>query len=211
MTTLERLEKIEQDVKSLLVAMGSLGSSTQQPDKNWSERLEQAINSQLQQVHTFNQLVAQRQMALEQTVTSLAKTLSCTVDELESTGSITGEAVMTRLRVLDESSEKNRIDQMVKLNLIKESLLTTDESIIVISQKLLENGTEKTIADFRVIEMPSNLTPQDVKTMFLGKTVGDSVEESFDNQTLVSTIQKVYTLTQDGSLKNDLQETAAGG
>jgi hypothetical protein len=209
MTTLERIEKIEQEVKTLAGVLGSL--SGLQQNKELLTKMEDSINGQMQQIHNFNQIIVQRQMSLEQTLTSLAKTLSCTVDELESNSVISGQSVMTRIRKMDENSEKRRIEQMIQLQVIKESNTVTPESIVVVSQKVSDGSKEEVVSEYRVLELPSHLTPQEVKEALVGKSTGDVLESKDNSETLFTKIEKVFELSQSGSLNGEETENKVVG
>jgi hypothetical protein len=197
MTTLERLEKLEQELKMLTTVLASV---PKMQGTTGDVKLIETMNLQLQQVHSFNQLIVQRQMSLEQTLTSLAKTISCTVDELESKQVISGNDVMVRLRKLDENAERNRIQQMIQLKLIKPASFVTEESIIVLSQKVVRGEQEEIVAEYRVIELPAKLTPKELIADFVGKVVGDVLEQTHEQETLISKIENIYDIVSSGTL-----------
>lgn len=209
MTTLERLEKIEQEVKAIATVIGSMSGLHQ--NKEVITKIEQSVNSQMQQIHNFNQILVQRQMSLEQTLTSLAKTISCTVDELERNNLISGQAVMARIRKMDENSERKRMEQMVQLQVIKEANVVTPESIVVVSQKVSNGTEEEVVSEYRVLELPSQLTSQEIKDALVGKQVGETLESKDGNDTLYTTIEKVFELNQSGNLTGEETENKVVG
>ncbi len=227
MTTLERLEKVEAELKALTTLLGAVAQSKQETSgvKDSVTQLQEGfgqivkhMNSRFEQLFNFCQALAQREMSAEQSATSLGKTIHALVSELESQKLINSDNVMTRIRRMDEESEKARISQMVQLKVIQESEEVKNESIFVVSQKhVSKEGKEEVVAEFRVIEMPSQLTNEQVKSLFLGKKVGETVEETLKDGegqvegTLLSKVEQVYELTQKAEVGGEVagQEAAS--
>ena len=240
MTTLERLEQLERTVLGQTntiqaLSVGLAGSSNLKQDlgavqaliKKSEEQLDRVINHMNQKnSESFNyiQMLIQRSMALEQTVTSLAKTLTAITEELElqlnrqsrtnltsdGSGIMTevttaaydfGSTVLLRIRQREENSERQRIEQMLSLKVITDSDVIGESSIVILSQTYTKlSGETETVADYRVIEVPSQLTDAAVKQLFLGKKVGETIADVSKNEkgesegTLSSTVLKIYDL-----------------
>ena len=151
------------------------------------------------------QHAVQTSMAIEQTIMSLAKTVSAVVTELQENKIIDSSAVMRRIRKSDEASDRERVKAMVDQKVIKATDVVTSGSLVVIKQGALEISSQGSrsvdITDYRTIEMPSTLVNDDTRKILLDKKVGETVEVKRDvtegiTTVLTATILEVYELME---------------
>jgi hypothetical protein len=235
MTTLERIDQLEkslnhasaqlQSLSTALVAatnlkqdVGSVQNTVTQLNDKFNGLTEQ-YNQKNREVFNYLQMLIQRHMSLEQTTTSLAKTLTAVSEELESRLGTEGKsgfglAVLTRIRRREEAAERDRVSQMIALKAIEPTDSVGDSSVFILSQVYTSvSGESEIVAEYRVIEVPSQLTDPTVKALFVGKKVGDTIEDQSKNDqgevqgTLVSTILSIYNLAQSASMPQSAAST----
>ena len=163
------------------------------------------IKKQLVSTDGMAQHAVQTSMAIEQTIMSLAKTVSAVVTELQENKIIDSSAVMRRIRKSDEASDRERVNAMVEQKVIKVTDVVTAASLVVVKQGALEISPQGSrsvdITDYRTIEMPSNMVNDDTRKILLDKKVGETVEVKRDvsegiTTVLTVTILEVYELAE---------------
>lgn len=226
MTTLERLEKMEKDLTKMngiiqLAAQGNANypkllqelGAIRQYATNLSANLKSVVdqfNKSMKNNMDFTQLGINRGLALEQSLTSLAKTLTAAISELVETKVLKDDAVMTRIRKMDETNERNRIKLMLDAKTIAPVDAVTATSLVVTLQDAAaDGGDKKLVSEYSVLELTNQELPQEIKTLLLGKKVGENAEikdEKGNKETIYFKILEVYELVprkSEGEKKAD--------
>lgn len=179
-STLERLENVEKAVEQL---------------QKQSAAIVQAVMSQSNSLEANSAQV----MSLNRSIISLGKTMTAMVKELSANGQINEDSVMARIRSMEDDNQKAEIEAMLKEKLIKEDESVTENSLVIVSQDLLDMSTGKvtTVAEYMKIEMPSPYVNQSVKADLLGKKKGDRIEvNASETEKYIVTVKKVYTVAE---------------
>lgn len=138
--------------------------------------------------------VSRRVISIDQSQLAISKTLYAMTEALIAKGLITSEEVMTQLRNLEDKNSKERINQLVKGGLLSPSDSVDENSIVVIKQIQPDGNV---FAGYYVIEMSSQMTSPEMKTLLLNKKVGDSdkliiTQKDQEDTSLVCEVIEVY-------------------
>lgn len=210
MNTLDKILNIEaktnSNEKSVAMLEGALRDIVAETGR--------ALNAVVQK----QDLVVNKIMAIEQSLASLAKTVTAMAMELEESGHLSSDKVYERMRLFDENEEKTRVSKMIGAGAIKKVDLVGENSILVVSQKVkLPDESIKNIADYRVYELTSPFNDKKTIELFVGKVTGDVVEITSENGLLSTTILEVYEhqrmasdMTEMASTEGKVDESSAG-
>jgi len=213
MTTLERIEKLEKqlggmaglvelaaksvaDQPKIIQELGSIRSFAQQVANNLKSTVDQ-FNKAIKSNMDFSQLTVNRALAIEQSLTSLAKTTAALVAELADTKVINQSAIMTRIRKIDEENERIRTKEMLKADSIKAADAVTATSYVIASQDVTPDGKEKElIREYMALELTSQELPKEIKDILIGKKVGETAEihDPQGKETLHFKVLEIYEL-----------------
>lgn len=219
MNTLERLDDIEKKVAEMLgkVTLASqlaalhpqlkqeIGSVRAFSEKVFGNQnaIVQQFNEALTKSMNYAQFSTQRSMGVEQSVTSLAKTAHAMVAILSEANLVEdfGKKVMQRIRDNDEKAESDRIESMLTQGTIKSSEVSDASSLVVVSQDFLpkkeddkDQAPSENIANYRVVELPSEMIPKDVRDKMTGKKVGDQIPLEEEDGVSTMTIKAIYNI-----------------
>lgn len=215
---IERLDKVESQVKSLNMILKDVPNMIQTVNEQTSQitqnhnniiKLAQDTSKGLKSHEEFMQTLVNRQISTEQSYAALAKTVNGVVKALTDAGLIKSEDVLTNIRKYDESQEKERIKQMLGFNAITAADVTTEESLVVVEQQFIsQDGLSTTIAEYRIVEVssPLNETKEGDVNQFLGKVVGDVVDTALPDGTLKTKIVEIYAYVQQASAEAAKEE-----
>ena len=214
-STIERLDKMESTlnaisnlVKDLPAMIQAVQTLTQQTTANHTNlvKLAQDTNRAFETEQGFIQELINRGLSVEQSYAALAKTVNALVQVLSENKLIDGKAVLTNIRKYDESQEKERIKRMLAFNAIQAADITTEESVVVVSQNLiLEDGTTDVISEYRVVEVSSPLAEGETNK-FLDKKVGDVVDVDVEGGRLSTTVLEIYAYVQTTATEEQKEE-----
>jgi len=166
------------------------------------ESLEAELGTTKERIGQFEQsfsFLAQRLMSMEQTIASVAKTMAALITELEEAKVITDKGVMSKIRKMDDEASQGRVTELVKANIIKSTETVDATSLVVVTQHILElNGNLEEISGYRIVEMPGQNTPEEVRQDFLGKKIGDKVEmpSGSTDRTVIVTVKEIYNVVE---------------
>lgn len=173
-STLEKIERLEKEVAELKVT---------------------TANNQQQQLL---ELVAQKQLALEASLSSLVKTVHGLVSTLQTKNIISGKDIMASILALDEQNDRERINGALESGVIKEVETVSSNSIVVTSQSKMslsqpENNDELT--SFFVLEMNSPSIPKQIKDDLNGRKVGDTIPlDKNEDSVVMASVKAIYEL-----------------
>jgi len=180
------MEDTEKTVARLQAQIAMLG----QENAKLKETVQQQGNNTMQ----YFQFVVQKLMAVEQAHESLRKLSHSLTDELIGLGTVTNHAIMTRIRRHEEGEEKGRIAGLVTSNTLKAQETVDGGSTIAYSQNIVKGESVSVVAEYRVLELGSEKVPEDIRAVFVGKKVGDTVELPAGEDKCVITILEVFSL-----------------
>lgn len=171
-----------------------------------NQKLVTDVNARFEGIFQYSQDMLRRQMALEQSLTSLAKTITALSEELSSrlpNGDDFGTAVVARIRKMDERAEQARVQHLLQLKVIEEAQESGGESLVVVSQEYIPaQGAAEVVGDYIVLEMPSDGLSKEIKDMFKGKRVGDVVSDQQRDASgnavgeIRSTVKQIFNLSK---------------
>ena len=163
-TTLERLDKLEQNLKGLLDRIGSDAG--------------QAMTSAATVAEQKAELAATRVLALEQAMAALTKTLAAVTWGLHNQKILDQSIIIGRIRDTDDQGDREKVQSMLKDGLISKAAAVGPIGITVVSQNLLDTTDpikSKMIRSYSIIESPSPfVNPQLIKDL-QGRKVGDTL------------------------------------
>ena len=215
-STLERLESTEKSTAQVQAQAALLAQGV--------SKLEASVAQQESNTMQYLQFVMQKVMAMEQSLTSLAKMSYALTDELVASATVSNKSIMTRIRRQDEEGERKRVADLVTANTLKVEESVGEASTLAYSQDFFraevkttsEAGEEtvtpsstETIAEFRILELASQNLSADIKAKFLGKKAGETVELPNGNNKSLFTILAVYGLVTGEKQGEEPQVQAA--
>lgn len=217
MNTLERLDKLEAkfaNVEKLaadLPAMQQTVNDLTKQVKSLFDGLTSLVNKSnaaFTNHEEFMQALVNKNLAVEQSLAAIGKTLNGAVQELVALKLIDGNNVMTRVRHYDEEQERERIKTLVQLKMLTPSEAIDKDSTVVVEQvHVAQDGMTKTLAEYRVVEMSNPLNGEDTQKKFAGKKVGNVIESALEGGTLRTKVIEVYaSQTVTGSENTEAEE-----
>jgi hypothetical protein len=197
MSTLDRIEKIEQDIKKLAEEVKSFSES----------KLQEGV----QAANQVAEIAAQRVLALEQASAALGKTMAGLVKELHLTGVIDQEKIMDHIRDIDDGGDKEKIQSLLKAKCIARGDVVTPESLVVTSNSFI-NSKDPTKSGVRrqycLVELPLPVVSPQLRKDLTGRKIGDAVPVSkTDSGVLVMTIKEIYNVLLPAEVVNSGEET----
>lgn len=152
-------------------------SSTLERIKKLEESMEQVVNK-ITSPDPMLQMTMNKTIGIEQSVAAMGKTLAAVTEELSETGVLNSASVMARLRKAEDQSARDNIKALFTQNIIEESEVVDEASLVAVEQKILntETGESTVISSYNLVGMRSPITNPVWKDSLLGKTVGDTVK-----------------------------------
>lgn len=188
MSTLDKILKLEEQIESL--KSNPQGVSTDDFNKSMT-----SIQNNFKVISDKQNYFVERLLALEQTFASLAKMLQAIGTELEDKKVIKSDDVVSRIREMDETAEREQLESMISSGQIQPVEVSDNESIVVTSQTI-EDGqgqSSNKVSDFRVFHLSAPIFTEDVVQKLSGLKVGDEVKESLqDGTVLVTKVSAIY-------------------
>jgi hypothetical protein len=102
----------------------------------------------------YLQFTLQKQMAMEQSLTSLAKMSYALTDELVGNGTVTNQGIMTRIRRQDEEGEQKRVADMVAAGTVVPQETAEGSSMVAFTQDFVRSASKKSNEDGTETEVP---------------------------------------------------------
>lgn len=212
-STLERIDQLEKKLASmagfielaaqtnaqqpkLLQELGSVRGYAIEIAKQLKNTVDQ-FNKALTNNMSFAQLGVNRTLAVEQSLASLAKMSQALVTELSETKVINNEKVMERIRKIDETNERSRVEEMKKAGAIASATKITATSLVVVTEHVKVDGEEKKLArEYSACELTNNEIPNEIRQALTDKQVGDEVEIKDDKhkETLYFKVLEIYEM-----------------
>jgi hypothetical protein len=171
------------------------------------ERLEacEAALTSLKQIaqrdSTAFQYITQKLVLIEQSLAGVAKTLAAVTEELMEKGLVNNDAIMSRIRKIDDHQEQHRIESLKQGGVVVPGASVQPSSLVVLTQKLLAaDGKVEVYSEYRTLEMPSVNPQESVYLNALGKKVGDqfTLEGQNSGDNMIFTIKEIYELAPQG-------------
>lgn len=151
----------------------------------------------------MDNMIITRMMGLEQSYSSIAKTLTAVVSELSDSKVLDQSAVMTRIRKGEENLDKQRIANMLQMKIIQPIEVVAKDSLIVISQVFIaEDGSKDTICDYASYELSNTDLKESDRANYINKSPGAeflipvAATENNVAGNLRTTIQCIYEFVQ---------------
>ena len=151
----------------------------------------------------MDNMIITRMMGLEQSYSSIAKTLTAVVSELSDSKVLDQSAVMTRIRKGEENLDKQRIANMLQMKIIQPIEVVAKDSLIVISQVFIaEDGSKDTICDYASYELSNTDLKESDRANYINKSSGAeflipvAATENNVAGNLRTTIQCIYEFVQ---------------
>ena len=154
------------------------------------------INKRTSDLGQMDNMIITRLMGLEQSYASITKTIAATISELTNSKVLNQAAVMNRLRLSDESSEKERVSQLLQMKVIQEVDESAPNSLLVVSQVFKFNQPsdepDDLVADYRTVDLSSSELTEETRLNYVNKKIGDVVSLDCGDGILYTTIITIY-------------------
>lgn len=186
LTTLERLESVEQNVEKLLEHVGS----------NAGVKLHESVNA----ANQMSELAAQRMLALEQTVAALAKTIAATIKSLHVGGLLDQASIMGNIRHMDDEADQEKLTKLLNMKALTEAAVVSPTSIVVVAQNYIDTtnpSKSRMIRACSLVELPMPMINPQLRKDLQGRKVGETLPAGKDdNGVYTMTIQKIYNIVE---------------
>lgn len=140
-------------------------------------------------------------MALEQTVLSIGKITTAITQTLIQKKLTSDAEIMANLRLNEDQIEESRLQELVKVGMLKLAPLSAEDSILVVRQESLKDEVKQLVSNFRTVELRGMKSDDPLRAEFLGKTSGDVIVTSKDGETFMFTIKSIYELVDQRNLE----------
>jgi hypothetical protein len=182
-------------------------TTAEQPKKSALELL-QELRGEVAQLRQQNQYlfnavgeVHRRFEELKVSLAANAKTLVSVVKELTANGTVSDEAIIGRIRKIDDDNDKARLTELQRLGIIEAAEEVSESSVVVTKRVGVDaSGTETLLSEHYTVEMPLQQIEAEVKAALIGKKAGDSI--TLDAQEAGEKVRlevlNVFTLKQQG-------------
>jgi len=174
-TTLERIEKLEQTLEDLKKSTGMSTGTVQQL------------------IGVYGQIM-QKVSLLEQSISSLAKTLAAMSSVLVSSGTLQSDSVMDKIRDMDDKEQEAKVKAMLDAGNIKEEVVVSEGCLLAVIQNVIftDSGKVKNVSNYSLFSIDNPAIDKEASKALLGKKVGDTVD--FLSNTKDSTKKEVITI-----------------
>ena len=172
-STLERIQQLEESLSKVVAKITS-------PDP-------------------MTQMLSNKVLGIEQSVTSMGKTLSAVAEELTETGVMNGTSVMARLRRAEDESSRNNVKGLLSEKVIETAEEVDGASLVAVEQKIINTSTGDVtiLAEYNLISMNSPATDPAWKTSLIGKKAGETVKGLADgSEEEILTIKEIYKISE---------------
>lgn len=182
-------------------------ASAEQPKKSALELL-QELRGEVAQLRQQNQYlfnavgeVHRRFEELKISLAANAKTLVSVVKELTANQVVSDEAIIGRIRQIDDENDKARLAELQRMGIIEPSDEVSESSIVVTKRFGIDaNGKDSLLSEHYTIEMPLQQIEAEVKSALIGKKAGETVTLAAqeEGEQVRLEILNVFALKQQG-------------
>jgi hypothetical protein len=184
LTTIERLEQTEKDLKTVLEKFAVLEESN--------------IVAGVENAQQLAELAAQRMLGVEQSAAALAKTLTGLTKALINKAVVTGEDIMGHIQKIDDDGDRDKINGLIQIKAIAKTDSVGPEDLVVTAQNYINTADptkSKSVREYSLIELPLPTINQQLKKDLVGRKVGDTIHAgSNDKGVYVLTIREIYRI-----------------
>lgn len=162
----------------------------------------------------FNQLLGAYQVAIqklsviEQTATSLAKTIAALSIVLVHNKVISGDDVMTQIRISDDHDQEQEVKEFLKGNFLKKEEIIDLSSFVVVRQQIIdtETGSVKLISDYSFFQINHPSIKPELRSLLVGKKINETIEgKTNGSKKELITVKEIYSVVEQ-SVKGDTPE-----
>jgi hypothetical protein len=199
MSTHERIENNEKEIESLKEQINGLQGLTEMVRKSLSDLGNSMIT------------LAEQNRDANESLASLAKTVSALGDVLVNKNVLTGMELMNQKQANDDKNEKRLVDSLLEAGAIyADKNPINPESLIVVSRTDLDaNDPSRSalVSSYLIVDLTAAMTRKQLVQDLLGRTVGDSVTYKNDGDSVYSVLNiiEVYSHTRMESLSEQIQ------
>jgi hypothetical protein len=193
MTTLERIEQLEKDLK---IAKDQIAALQLNADAKSAEAGHE--NGSIRQVA---ELANSRSLSLEISLAELAKTLTALAAVLAEKKLIESQEIMDRIIKMNQDEDEREINGLLKQKLLLKSDQVKPHSFVVASHTIVDlanPASSKLVMEKRLLRLPTPLVSNQLREDLVGRKVGDQVQinKSDDGKVHVLTIKEIYDLNE---------------
>jgi hypothetical protein len=148
------------------------------------------------------QTVSNQNVALEQSVIQLGRTLTALSEELIETNGLSSDNMTNRIRKMQDDNERERIKNMLEFKAIAKAEEVNAQSVVVVEEVLTskEEGSDPKvtrISEYRILELASQHNDAAIVAKFVGKKTSDAVEVEVGSGTVLLTIKEIYEYAKE--------------
>lgn len=208
MSTLERIEQLEKELNAAKTQLAALQLAAE--TQNATAGHEDGNTRQVAE------LANSRSLALEVSLTELAKTVTALAAVLADSKLIDSQAVMDRIIKMNQDEDEREIKNLVERKLLIKSDQVKPHSFVVASHtivNLTDPGSSKLVMEKRLLRLPTPLVSNQLRADMIGRKVGDQVQinKSDDGKVHVLTVKEIFDLNEKevvqlGEASGDEQE-----
>lgn len=159
------------------------------------EKKVQELDARSANAYSFAEEAVKRGVSFSQQLAATAKTMTALISTLTAKEIVASEEILDGIRKIDEDNAREEIEGAVASGWLKKAEVVAESSLVVLKQVAIPTGDDPTpilLADYRTLELPSPLTPPDVRKQLVGKKIGETVTFQGDKATIVTTVKEVY-------------------
>lgn len=166
------------------------------------EKLEESMSQVVAKVTSPDpmvQMLSNKTLGIEQSVTSMGKTLSAVAEELTEIGVMNGTSVMARLRRAEDETSRNNVKGLLQEKVIEVAEKVDGASLVAVEQKIIniDSGEVTVLAEYNLISMNSPVTDPAWRTSLIGKKVAETVKGITDgSEEEILTIKEIYKISE---------------
>jgi hypothetical protein len=169
MSTLEKIERMEQDIVIAVQA---------------SQR---ALGTQ--------EIVAQRILGFEQASASLGKIVSALTKVLIDTGVTTDSQIYKAILKVEEEQDRREVEVLLSHNVVEAVDTVSEKSVVVVSQEVV--GEPESKIDYRLHKIMDGSAPEAFVQDILGRKVGETLQINMaEDKVLLVVVKEIYSLKE---------------
>lgn len=203
----ELILKLEESVfetkAKLTVLEGKLASLQASPQSQLKdEALEKKVDTITSNTQKALKTLLEQNLALEQSVISLGKLITAFTKVLVNHGVINDKEVMTELRSLDETNEKEKIESLKSSGLLQQAESVSEESLVILKHEVDSEGQKTLVSSYRPVQVSDLPKEDDARSKIVGLKIGESFKrESANKEMSEFTVLEVYNYKKENELK----------
>ncbi len=164
------------------------------------EKKVQELEANTANTATFAERAIQNVSALGQSQSAFGKTLTALISILTEKGTVDSDAILTKIREIDDRSERERVEHMVRNGVLVSSEVSNAESIVVVKQIFVPSANpEKPVelSNFRAVELFSPEMPPQLRDQLVDKKVGDTITTKSKEGDFLNTFVAIYNIAPE--------------